>query len=70
MSTQDENKNKSKKPLIIPDTEIEEGLENINSASGNSPDNVISNTHKRMEDEKHGRKHGQPITGTSPRGVE
>lgn len=65
MSKQNENRKKGR--ISTPDTFIEEGLASINSASGDSQDNVISNTHKRIEDEKHGRKHGQPLTGTNPR---
>jgi len=65
MSIQDENK--KRKDVSTPDTRIEEGLENINSSSGNSRDNVISDTQKRIQDEKHGRKHGEPLTGTTPR---
>ena len=64
MSNNNENK---KEPIRTPDTQIEEGLEDINSSSGDSQDNVISNTHKKIQDEKHGRKHGEPLTGTSPK---
>jgi len=62
-----QNENKKKGPVSTPDTRIEEGLEDINSANGNSQDNVISSTRKKIEDEKHGRKHGEPLTGTTPR---
>jgi len=67
MSKQNENK---KRPVHTPDTRIEEGLDDINSANGNSQDNVISSTHKKIEDEKHGRKHGEPLTGTTPKGID
>lgn len=65
MSKQNENKKKGR--ISTPDTYIEEGLADINSANSDSPDNVISNTHKKIEDQKHGRKHGEPLTGTTPR---
>lgn len=61
-----QNENKKRGPVRTPDASIEEGLDDINSANGKSQ-NVISNTHKRIEDEKHGRKHGEPLTGTTPR---
>ncbi|HUH19718.1 hypothetical protein [Albibacterium sp.] len=64
MSNNNENK---KGKIITPDRIEEEGLADINSSSGDSPDNVISNTQKKIQDAKHGRKHGEPLTGTSPK---
>lgn len=62
-----QNENKKKGGISTPDVYMEEGLAGINSADGDSQDNVISNTHKRIENDKHGRKHGEPLTGTTPR---
>ena len=65
-----QNENKKKEQVSTPDTRVEGGLEGINSADGNAQDNVISNTHKKIQDEKHGRKHGEPLTGTTPKGID
>ena len=57
------------KTVDTPDTTAPEGRDDINSADGSSPENVVSNTSKRIRDEKHGRSHGEPITGANPKTV-
>jgi len=64
--------NKDKRPTPTPDTpdvSIDEGRESINSADGNSQENVISSTSKKKQDDRHSRKHGEPITGANPKSV-
>jgi hypothetical protein len=65
MSIENENKKKEQNPT--PGTRVREGLDDINSADGDSQENVISSTRSQIEDEKRGRKHGTPLTGSNPR---
>lgn len=52
------------------DDKIDEGvMGDINSSSGEAPENVISDTHSARMDKKHGRHNANPITGANPRGL-
>lgn len=62
----DQGKHPAKKLPVEP---MEEGLGDINSSSGEAPENVISNSHSARADKKHGRHNANPITGANPRGI-
>lgn len=65
-----ENEERGKRPRRdTPDEQIEEGLGDINSSSGEAPENVISDSHSAKADKKHGRHNANPITGANPRGI-
>jgi|GEM_PF-2058957 len=66
---ENQRKTATDKTVDTPDTSTPEGREDINSADGSSQENVISNPHKKIRDEKHGRSHGEPITGANPKTV-
>lgn len=69
MKTEDKNRKTGNAPEETPDTPMEEGLDDINPASADSQDNVISNTHSKVANKKHGRKRGDPLTGASPKAI-
>lgn len=49
------------------DTRVPTGFDDINSADAESQDNVISDTKSEILNRKHGRDHGEPLTGSTPK---
>lgn len=49
------------------DTRVPTGFDDINSADAESQDNVISDTKSVIQNRKHGRDHGEPLTGSTPK---
>lgn len=49
------------------DSGITKDFEEINSAEADSNDNVVGDTRSETQNRKHGRDHGDPLTGTTPK---
>lgn len=56
---------------VNPEEEVDSGVtkdfDDINSADGDSQDNVVSDSRSEIRNRKHGRDHGEPLTGSSPK---
>lgn len=49
------------------DSNVPTGFDDINSAEADSQDNVISDTKSKIQNREHGRDHGEPLTGSTPK---